>query len=621
MIQKYPFLKYNGNSKYICMAAVILGLLSFSHANPRIDLVEEQIRSTEEVIQEITNITERAAFEKKLELLKKEKSILERRLVLQEQEKELAGELSQNAKFRLTDVLSSIDGDLGELEEQLVKISKTIKKEKATRAEYESKLETMRGAGTSSLNEIAEQELRLDNLEEILRAGALKRSNIEFSIRLVQEADRIDHKIKNLPINPKPSTKSVLEKKKYLSEEVKQKEDTKLLLTILKEQKSEIQASMELSQAQLVSLDEEISVLGSKLSGINKFLQRDSMLARAKSQKRLIAKKIEAEFSQRDSVDESIQVVEANKNLYDKEIAFLTEDYDHHVVQYIRRILIPILSIIGIFCLYILLSRLVFPFIFEKDELFNARRLGGYIVSLASLLVICFYFLDDLQAIATVFGIAGAALVIALQDLLSAIAGWFVIVTSRKIKVGDRIEVDGRRGDIIDIQLLRTTLVELNEWLSIDQPTGRVVVIPNSFIFKQNLVNYSHMHKYLWGNIDILITFESSVENARNILMQVLEEECAADFDNAKEAAEEMEKKYGVADSNYQPKLYMTIEDSGVLFKMLYISHYKLFSSTRSRISNRIVAEFDADKSVEFAYPTQRLIPTAEAGGLEVKVK
>jgi small-conductance mechanosensitive channel len=236
--------------------------------------------------------------------------------------------------------------------------------------------------------------------------------------------------------------------------------------------------------------------------------------------------------------------------------------------------------------------------------------MAGYLVFLLVLLVLSVFFLEDIKAIATVLGIAGAALVIALQDLCSSFAGWFVIVASGKVKVGDRIEIDGHLGDVIDIQLLRVTLIEVNNWLGIDEPTGRIVVVPNSFIFKSKVLNYSHVHPYIWSRLDITVTFETPAAEAQELLSRILTEETREEFAKAAHAATDMERRYGIADTTYQPKVYSTIADSGVTFSLLYVSHYRQRTAARNRLNERIVAEFGKRPHCAFAYPTERHIPT-----------
>lgn len=88
-------------------------------------------------------------------------------------------------------------------------------------------------------------------------------------------------------------------------------------------------------------------------------------------------------------------------------------------------------------------------------------------------------------------GVASASIAFALQEVIGSIAGWIAISFGNFYAPGERVQLGGIRGDVIDIGILRTTLMELGEWVASDLYTGRVVRIANSFVFKQPVFNYS----------------------------------------------------------------------------------------------------------------------------------
>jgi small-conductance mechanosensitive channel len=581
-------------------------------AADRLTSVEDQIVETEQVLAQVETPEEEETFQTKLDLLKRERDIILLRRELQDQESNLQGRFSQDVRFRLNDYAQTVILSTEEYEEELEQVRNAQQKAIQERTGLENRIAEVRTDEEADANEIRELEMRLDMLMEEIRAMRLREDLLSYNLELIQEGERVAEMLRTLPINPKPVTRGLFRNRRILDERRKQSEDARVLMETLDRQRREAEASLELFQAQQAAVEDEINVLDSRLSRIDRLLQRNEMLSRAKLHRRLLGRRIEAKQSQLGSIRQSTTTLQSLRELLKREVAFLEEHYQEYTDRYLRRILMPISAIGIMYLVYLLFSRLILPIIYQKDELFNARRLGGYVLGLGTMVVIALFFFDDLQAIATVFGIAGAALVIALQDMLSSIAGWFVIVSSRKAKVGDRVEVDGHRGDIIDIQLMRTTIVEVNQWLGVDQPTGRIVAIPNSFIFKSSLVNYSHMHRYLWGTINVLITFESSVERAREVLKDILESESRPILEEARAAAMSMEQKYGVADTVYEPKMYMTVEESGINFRLLYIAHYKHVSSTESRISERIARAFEADDPIAFAYPTVREIQSKE---------
>ena len=102
----------------------------------------------------------------------------------------------------------------------------------------------------------------------------------------------------------------------------------------------------------------------------------------------------------------------------------------------------------------------------------------------------------------------------ALQEVIMSIAGWIAIVTGDFYKSGDRVMVGGIKGDVIDLGVLRTTVMELGDWVDGDLYNGRIVRIANSFVFKEPVFNYSSDFPFLWDEIKIPIQYGSDHERA-----------------------------------------------------------------------------------------------------------
>jgi small-conductance mechanosensitive channel len=133
-----------------------------------------------------------------------------------------------------------------------------------------------------------------------------------------------------------------------------------------------------------------------------------------------------------------------------------------------------------------------------------------YLLKLASVGYILFIFIavsaiwvQDLQALLFGFGLVAAAVTISLQDVAKNFAGGSSIFLNGLYKVGDRIEINSKRGDVIDIGILYTTIMETNEWVSGDQHTGRLSVIPNSYVLASVLNNYTRDFNFLWDEIAV----------------------------------------------------------------------------------------------------------------------
>ncbi|MBK5210368.1 MAG: mechanosensitive ion channel, partial [Flavobacteriaceae bacterium] len=136
-------------------------------------------------------------------------------------------------------------------------------------------------------------------------------------------------------------------------------------------------------------------------------------------------------------------------------------------------------------------------------------RLGSYIFIFILLMLI---FTSEMKYFTVSIGIMSAAIAFALQEVILSIAGWFSIFGSNIYKPGDRIEINGIKGDVIDIGLTKTTLMEIGEWVKSDNYSGRIVKISNAFVFKGAVQNYSADFPFVWDEIDIPIKYGSDIK-------------------------------------------------------------------------------------------------------------
>ena len=105
----------------------------------------------------------------------------------------------------------------------------------------------------------------------------------------------------------------------------------------------------------------------------------------------------------------------------------------------------------------------------------------------------------------TVLGLAGAGLTVALKDFLVAFIGWFVLMGKNGIRVGDWVEINGVAGEVVEISLLRTVLLETGNWAETGHPTGRKVAFVNSFAIEGHFFNFSTTGQWLWDEITLTV--------------------------------------------------------------------------------------------------------------------
>jgi small-conductance mechanosensitive channel len=197
---------------------------------------------------------------------------------------------------------------------------------------------------------------------------------------------------------------------------------------------------------------------------------------------------------------------------------------------------------------------------------------------------------------------------LALQEVILSMASWFLILVRRPFQVGDRIELGGVKGDVIDIRLFQTTLLEIGNWVEADQSTGRIVHVPNSAVFKQENFNYSRGFEFIWNELKILITFESDWKRAEKIMLEHGAEEAEEKEKVVRSKINRMTKRYMIHYGQLTPIVYIDIKDSGVELTLRYLTEARKRRTTQDALCRAILDDFDKEEKVNFAYPTYRIV-------------
>lgn len=240
------------------------------------------------------------------------------------------------------------------------------------------------------------------------------------------------------------------------------------------------------------------------------------------------------------------------------------------------------------------------------------RKRASYTATLVYFILLIPIWAGSTQQWATVLSVMGAGVALALHEVLLNMAGWVYIVIRRPYRTGDRIELGNVRGDVIDIQLFQTTLLEIGNWVDGDQSTGRVVQLPHGQIFRNPLYNYTKGFEYLWNEISILVTFESDWERAKEILLKCGEEESREIQENVQKKIDRMAREYLIYYRKFTPIVYTKIVESGVKLTLRYLTDTKKRRVGEDTVSQKVLKAINALPEIEFAYPTYRIYRRGE---------
>ena len=180
----------------------------------------------------------------------------------------------------------------------------------------------------------------------------------------------------------------------------------------------------------------------------------------------------------------------------------------------------------------------------DTDTRYRVRKSISFFGYLVAIFVLTIVFSDKLGGLTVALGVAGAGIAFALQEVIASFAGWFAISFAKFYKPGDRVQLGGIKGDVIDIGILRTTLMEVGQWVNGDLYNGRVVRIANSFVFKEPVFNYSGDFPFLWDEITIPIKYGSDYKFARELFTKISNELLGDFASRAKNAWDELVKKF-----------------------------------------------------------------------------
>jgi small-conductance mechanosensitive channel len=207
------------------------------------------------------------------------------------------------------------------------------------------------------------------------------------------------------------------------------------------------------------------------------------------------------------------------------------------------------------------------------------------------------------------FGVVGAGVAVALQDVLASIAGAFSIGFSRLYAIGDRVQIGDTRGDVIDIGLLRTTLMETGNWVSRDLYNGRIVRIPNSTVLKGSVFNYSHGFRFIWDEIKVLLTATSDCKLAREMLLRVAKEAIGEYLLEAQTSWKAISDNYRSANPPLAPTVALVVNNGSLEFTVSYVVDYTKRTAMQDQLFTKIVEEIANCKSrLQWALPVSTVV-------------
>lgn len=252
----------------------------------------------------------------------------------------------------------------------------------------------------------------------------------------------------------------------------------------------------------------------------------------------------------------------------------------------------------------ILFEDLITNRIKESKTRYSLRKIISILNIAVFFLATMIIWIAETQNILIALGLIGAAIAFALQDIFKNFIGGIMIFINRIYRVGDRIEVNEKFGDVIDISLFYTTLMEMREWVSGDQNTGRLTTIPNGTVLTGTIQNYTLDFDFMWDELAIPITYDSDWRGATTKILNIVRKETNQVSDNAKRIMEKLEGKYYFTQRSLEPAIFLTLTDNWITLEIRYVTEVRSRRSLHDRLSRMIIDEIEKSEKIKIASST-----------------
>ena len=261
------------------------------------------------------------------------------------------------------------------------------------------------------------------------------------------------------------------------------------------------------------------------------------------------------------------------------------------IIQY------ALFSLIALLSFFMLRTALVQVVLKRPNLSVEARR--RWVVAIRNGLVgifiigLVFIWESQLSTFAVSLVAVALALVLATKELIACTCGSMLRMATNVYSLGDRIEINGIRGNVVDHNLLSTTLLEIGPGQTSQQYTGRAMTIPNSMLFTHTLVNETYSKKYVVHVITVRLTTKDDWRRAEGLLLAIARQECAAYIDEAARYLKQLEGNNWLDAPSVEPRVNIQLPEPGRITLFLRVpSPAHRTSRTEQTILRRFLSSF-----------------------------
>jgi len=363
-----------------------------------------------------------------------------------------------------------------------------------------------------------------------------------------------------------------------------------------------------LSLAVVLSKDHgtlEQQVMGEKAEGQAAGSPSESAAASLKSLQRVSHdEKSLAEFDRR---IQDLQQLAATYAQWNARVAVQSRRALHRLIKGGLWIL---LAILAAFAIQHLGDRALERLQLQRTQQATLRAVIHFVVQALTVLAIVLLIFGTPSQFSTILGLAGAGLTVALKDFIVAFLGWFVLMGRNGIRVGDWVEINGVFGEVVEIGILRTVLLETGNWTGAGFPTGRQVAFLNGYAVEGHYFNFTTSGQWLWDELQVAISGGGNAYPLIEKIRAIVERETEGLAQAAEQDWKRVASRYGVRTLSMAPALDLKPSGDGVLVIVRYMTRAAERSEVRSRLNHALVELLHA-RTEEM--PAAEVLPASQA--------
>jgi small-conductance mechanosensitive channel len=323
---------------------------------------------------------------------------------------------------------------------------------------------------------------------------------------------------------------------------------------------------------------------------------------------------------------ETLEIFKTASKAFNQEVSQVNTNIDDSIDAEIEKSIVTGAIILFLLLFFFFIKYLVKKYMSDNELFYGTNKVINFLFIFLVFTILLFTYLENVGHLITVLSFASAGIAIALKDWFMSLMGWFVILVSGSIHVGDRVKFtkDGAEyvGDVVDISVLRMTIHEdvTLTTATVNRRAGRIIFIPNHYVFTDMIANYSHSGlKTVWDGIDFLITFDSNVAKAQLIAKDVTRKYSKGYTDMTRKQLNRLRSKYSMRNTAVEPRIFGFMDTYGVRISAWYLTNAYATLTLRSTISMEILARLNEEDDIFIAYPSQSLYMNRSAPKLKLE--